>query len=356
MSYKFRSICLKASSVALFLLIMQAAVAQKAVKEYGVEKYKALDAAIKEKQTIIGKDLVVLLWTDILQYKTELGDFNSKTVAPIASCSKWLTAALVLQAVDEGKVALDDKVAYYLPVFESYGKSYITLRHCLSHMTGIESDKNFLQRKKFNSLEEEVESFAKKEIKANAGVEFRYSNIGLNIAARVLEVVYKKKFDMLIKQKLFTPLGMRQTTFSTLDMSAPNPSGGAKSTADEYMNFLVMLLNNGKYKGKQILSEASVAQMRKLQTSPAVIKFAPRSAEGFQYALGSWVIEGPLQTSPNGGDLATALASPGLFGTWPMIDWKRGYAVIFFVKSFLGEQKADAYMELKKVVDAAVKK
>jgi CubicO group peptidase (beta-lactamase class C family) len=350
MSYKFRSICLKFSSVAFFLLFIQYGFAQKTVKKYGVEKHKALDAAIKEKVSIIGKDLVVMLWTDTLQYKTELGDFNSKTVAPIASCSKWLTAALIMQFVDEGKLSLDDKVSKYLPIFESYGKSYITIRHCLSHMTGIESDRNFMQRKRFSSLDEEIESFAKKEIRANAGEEFRYSNIGLNIAGRVLEVISKKKFDMLIKQKLFGPLGMRQTTFSNLDMSAPNPSGGAKSTAEEYMNFLVMLLNNGMYKGKQILSEASVAELRKMQAAPSSIKYAPRSAEGFGYALGSWVIE------EDGKGNATSLASPGLFGTWPMIDWKRGYTVIFFVKSFLGEQKADAYMELKRVIDNSVKK
>jgi len=349
MSYKISAACLKFSSVAVFLLFIQVAFAQKTVKEYGTAQYRELDAAIKEKQAIIGKDLVVMLWTDTLQYKTELGDFNSKTVAPIASCSKWLTAALVMQFVDEGKLSLDDKVSKYLPIFESYGKSYITIRHCLSHMTGIEGDRNFLQRKRFSSLEEEIESFVKKEIKENPGVEFRYSNIGLNIAGRVMEVISKKKFDMLIKQKLFGPLGMRQTTFSNIDMSAPNPSGGAKSTAEEYMNFLVMLLNNGMYKGKRILSESSVAELRKMQTTPSLIKYAPRSAEGFGYALGSWVVE------EDGKGTASSLASPGLFGTWPMIDWKRGYAVIFFVKSYLGEQKADAYMELKKVIDKSKK-
>ena len=70
-------------------------------------------------------------------YKKEMGDFNAKTQAPIASCSKWLTAALVMQFVDEGKLSLDDKVVKYIPEFEKYCKSYITIRQCLSHMTGI---------------------------------------------------------------------------------------------------------------------------------------------------------------------------------------------------------------------------
>ena len=56
-----------------------------------------------------------------------------------------------------------------------------------------------------------------------------------------------------------------------------NPSGGAKSTADDYMKFLVMLMNKGKYNGKQILSEESVDEMMKIQTTPEQIKYAPKA-------------------------------------------------------------------------------
>ncbi len=350
MSYKFKVICLKFSLAAAFMLFLQPAFAQK--------NFSELEKAITENKNILGKDLVVIITSpDSIVYQKAYGDFNNKTQAPIASCSKWLTAALVMQMVDEGKLGLDDKISKYLPVFESYGKSYITIRQCLSHMTGIQSEGikilKFLERKKFNSLEEEVTEFAKKEIQANPGIEFRYSNIGLNIAARVVEVVSKKKFDVLIKQKLFTPLGMRNTTFSTLDGSAPNPSGGARSTAADYINFLQMILANGKFAGKQILSEASVAEMRKVQVTKEQIKYAPKAAEGFTYALGSWNLTPDPSPSEmeKGAAGASVLACPGLFGTWPMIDFSRGYACIFFVKSLLGEQKADAYLELKKVID-----
>lgn len=347
MSYKNAINCLKFSCIAIFLLFLQSVSAQvnrKNVKELGTTNFSQLDELVLKNQKLLGDNVVAMVWTDTLVYKRELGDFDSKTLAPIASSSKWLTAALVLKFVDEGKLSLDDKVSKYLPIFELYGKNYITIRQCLSHFTGIQSDGGLFTRKSFNSLEEEVESFAKKEIKTNPGTEFRYSNIGLNIAGRILEVVSKKKFDMLIKQQLFNPLGMRKTTFGTMDNSAINPSGGAMSTAEEYMHFLQMLLSNGKYNGQQILSESSVKEMRQLQTQPAQIKYAPKTAEGFNYALGSWVVEAS-------GNEATALASPGLLGTWPMVDWCRGYACIFFVKTLLGEQKKDAYMSMKEAID-----
>jgi len=351
MSYKIKSGCLKFSTIAVFLLFFHTGFSQrtKVPKEVGIDRFEDLDGLVQQNQSLLGNNVVAMVWTDTLVYKRELGDFDARTVAPVASASKWLTAALVMMYVDEGKISLDDKVSKYIPAFEMNAKDYVTIRHCLSHFTGVKVEtglKGLLAKRKFTSLADEAESFAKSEIQSNAGTEFRYSNVGLNIAGRILEIVGKKKFDMLIKQKLLNPLGMRKTSFSTLDGSAPNPSGGALSTAEDYLHFLQMLLNNGKYHGVQILSEASVQELRKLQTTPEQIKYAPKAGEGFGYALGSWVLE----EGENGE--AKVLSSPGLFGTWPMVDWCRGYACIFFVKNLLnGEQKQDVYMQMKNAID-----
>ena len=342
MACKNSSTCIKGMITVAFLLLLQAAFSQ--------QKFSDLDALFLQKQKLLGKDFVAMIWKkdDSLIYKKELGDFNSKTQAPIASCSKWLTAALVMTFVDEGKISLDDKITKWLPEFEKYGKNYITIRHCLSHLTGIRSEPitllKLFERKKFSSLEEEVNSFAAKDIQANPGEEFRYSNIGLNIAGRILEIISKRKFDVLARQRLFVPLAMRKTTFSTLDGSAVNPSGGAQSTPDDYMHFLIMLINKGTYQGRKILSAEAVNQLLQVQTKPGQIKYAPKAAEGYNYALGAWVIE-----EKDG--VATSVACPGLFGTWPMIDYCRGYAYLFFVKNLLGEERAEAQLEIKSVVD-----
>lgn len=342
MSYKNPTICLKCSLLATFLLFLQPVLAQLNPGE--------LDRQLQAKQKLLGDNLVMMVWKDTLVYKKETGDFTSNTQAPVASCSQWLTAALVMQFVEEGKIALDDKVAKWLPEFERYNKNYITIRHCLSHMTGIEDEgkplKRILQRKKFASLEDEVNAFAARDIRVNAGEDFWYGPVGLNIAGRVLEVISRKKFDVLIKQKLFNPLEMRRTTFTAPDAGAVNPSGGALSTPDDYMQFLVMLLNKGKYKDKQVLNEKSINTLMQVQTRPALMSYVPPAASGgFSYALGSWAI---AEKNEN----ATVLASPGLSGTWPMIDFCRGYAYLVFVKKLPGgEEKAEAHMELKKTID-----
>jgi CubicO group peptidase (beta-lactamase class C family) len=344
MSCKSAVICLKSSLLASFLLFLQSSNAQ--------YNFHDLDQEWQSRQKLLGKDAVILLANkDTIIYKKEVGDFNAKTVAPIASCSKWLTAALLMQFIDEGKLSLDDKIGKWLPEFDRYGKSYITVRLCLCHETGIEDEgtilKKMFERKKYSSLEEEVNGFAARDARVNAGQDFWYGNIGLNIIGRILEIISKKKFDALIKQKLFNPLTMRKTSFTTMDGSAINPSGGAVSSADDYMKFLVMLLNKGKAGGKQILSEEAVETLKQVQTTSVKIAYAPKAAQGFGYALGSWVAE-----EKDG--KATALASPGLFGTWPMVDFCRGYAYIVFVKNLLGEEKADAHIGLKKVIDEQI--
>ncbi|MBP8116011.1 MAG: beta-lactamase family protein [Chitinophagaceae bacterium] len=363
---------MKVIPVALFLLLLQPV--------YSQNNWRALDSELEANQKLLGNNVVAMIWNkDSILFKKEMGDFNSKTQAPIASCSKWLTAALVMQFVDEGKLSLDDRVVKYIPEFEKYFKSYITIRQCLSHMTGIKDEegmlKKLIKRRKLESLEEEVNGFAAQSIRANAGNDFWYGNIGLNIAGRVLEVISKKKFDLLIRTKLFTPLGMTKTTFTETNGAPVNPSGGAKSTADDYMKFLVMLLNKGKFNGVQILSESSVNEMRLVQNTLDQIAYAPKSAEGFKYASGSWVIEEMVFTQRIVNDkplnrpavpmppgdvtikktvIASSLASPGLFGTWPMVDFCRGYAYIVFVKNFLGEERAGVHIDLKKIIDSTI--
>jgi CubicO group peptidase (beta-lactamase class C family) len=335
---------MKVSTGLIFLLLLQAAKAQ--------YNFSELDKKLDQYQQQLGGNVVTMIYKDSqLIYKKEMGDFKANTQAPIASCSKWLTAALVMTFVDEGKLSLDDKVSKYIPEFTNYGKGYITIRNCLSHTTGIEEERlslaSIVKISRYESLEKEVNDFmSKHEIFAQPGQQFSYGTVGLNIAGRVLEIISKKPFDQLMTQRIFRPLNMKASTFYS--ERAPNPSGGAKSTAADYMNFLIMILNKGSFNGKRILSEQSVAEMQKSQTNQNMIKYAPPTAEGFNYALGEWI----LQAGANG--VSRVVASPGLFGTWPMVDNCRGYACIIFVKNLLRDSRKEIYTDIKSSIDEQI--
>lgn len=309
-----------------------------------------LDIVATQKQKQAKTDIVIMVANkDTVIYNKDTKLFSAlRGQAPIGASSEWLTAALVMALVDEGKISLDDKVSRYLPIFKTYAKNYITIRQCLSHFTGIQSEtpklKKMFEKKKIASLEEQVNEFAKKEIQTNPGEEFRYSNIGLSIAGRILEVASKKKFDMLAQQKLFRPMGMRQTTFSSLTGGAIDPPNGARSTASDLIRFMTMLLNDGVYKGQRILSAASVKELKTIQTTSDKIKYAVDEANGFQYTLGSWAPE-------ENGKQATVLMAPSLGGTLPVIDFCRGYAFVYFLKELNDDQKVNAYNEIKGVLD-----
>jgi CubicO group peptidase (beta-lactamase class C family) len=342
MTYKTHLNCLKVSFIAVCLLLFQSLFAQNNIA--------AVTQLIESRKAVLGQNVVVLVTgNDSLVYQKEWGDMKMKTVTPVGASSGWLTAALVLQLVDEGKLSLDDKVVKYLPVFEKYGKNYITLRHCLTHQIGIQDRggkiTRLIDRRRYTSLDEQASDYASKEIETNPGTAFSYSNMGLVIAGRVLEVVSKKRFDLLIKQKLLTPLGMRQTSFSTTDGSAPDPAEGAKSTAADYMAFLKMLLNGGKHNGQQLLSEAAVDQMRTLHAINLPQNNIPKAATGKPYAFGAWAVEANKEK-------ATVLAGPSFTGTWPAVDFCRGYAMLLFVKERLNEPRAEVYGDLKKLTDS----
>ena len=344
MTVKFNIFCVKVSVALLFLLFFQVSNAQ--------FNFLSLDQKLDASKKELGGTFVTLIYKDgKLIYQKASGEFNAKTQAPIGSSSKWLTAALVMSFVDQGKLSLDDKVSKYIPLFSKYSKGYITIRDCLSHMTGIEADPNILKKaldhRNFSTLEDEIIDFAsKKDIQTNPGLEFRYSNIGLNIAARIVEIVGRRGFEQLMQERITRPLMMRNTSFSSFD--AVNPSEGAVSTANDYLNFLIMILNKGEFNGKRILSEKSISEMHTIRTNASIMKLTPKLTEGFNYGLGEWI----QATDENGN--ATVVSCPSLFGTWPLVDICRGYACVVFTSSLLKETQRGLFKEIKSVIDEQV--
>ena len=256
----------------------------------------AVDAFLIANQKLFGNDVIAMAYKDDkLVYKKELekeiGDFNASVQVPAGVASQWLVAAAVMAYVDEGKISLDDKVSKYIPIFAKYMKTYITIRNCLSFTTGIRADPpgplKLLQKSNYPDLETEVDAFAsKREIETNPGTEIYFSQIGPDIAARVLEVITKKTFDRVVQDKILRPCKMRATSFTNDNGVTSNAADGAITTAGDYINFLAMLLNKGTFNGKQVLSEKSVAEMETIQFSRLPVKYMPREAAGFKTGPG----------------------------------------------------------------------
>jgi CubicO group peptidase (beta-lactamase class C family) len=331
MSQNIRINCLNFSSLLVFLLLFQLNLfAQSTTVDGLVDQGKKLYGAIAVLATKDGKPV----------YQKELGDYTINTQEKVGVASSWFTAALVMYMVDQGKIKLDDKVSKYLPIYEKYSKGYLTIRHCLSNTTGLEAEKGgiqkIFQKTKFASLEEQVNAFAsKREIVANPGEQYYYSNIGLNIAARILEVVSKKSFDRLATEKLFRPVTMKKTSFA--NETIVDPTSGAISTAADYCKFLTMLMNKGTYNGKLVLTEKSVATLLSIQQNNAAIVYNPHGVEKSGHAFGSWVDD-------------KVFYAPGFQGSFAFLDTCRSLAGTIVVKSNPKEEKIDYYRQVEEAL------
>src|SRR5262245_50863025 len=118
MSYKLKAACLQCGLFLFSLLFCRSLQAQ---SDFG-----AVDQLLKQNQKALGS-FVAMVWKDgkVLYQKQGGTDFTAKSPAPISGSGNWLTAALVMTFVDEGKLSLDDKVVKYIPLFGKYSKSYI---------------------------------------------------------------------------------------------------------------------------------------------------------------------------------------------------------------------------------------
>lgn len=281
-----------------------------------------------------------------------LEDFTPLTREMIASCSKWYSAALVMRFVDDGSLQLTDTVGKYLPVLSRHGKGNITISECLSHLTGIQSpplQENLKEIRQAGSMDDAMAEIAAMPMEGMHGKVFHYSNTGLQIAGAVIEKISGKSFETLFAEKIAGPLEMKNTDFGHGKLALP--AGGAYSTPEDYLNFLIMLLNKGVFKGNRILSEKAIAEMQVNRvTSGVKVAYAPAEAGNFGYGYGEWVME-----SSTTSHLSTSVTSPGLFGSFPWIDTQKKYAAFlmcFYVKS---EGRHERYVTLKGLVDALVK-
>jgi len=159
-------------------------------------------------------------------------DFNPDTYLPIASCSKWLTAALFLTFVDQQKVALDDSIGRYLPEMTKHGKGHILLWQCLAHMTGIEESSlatGIREIRNSENMSQAVLNIATKNMEGTAGKSFHYGNTGLQLIAAVCEKLGGKPFENLFQERIVKPCEMQHTDFG--NVTVPLAAGGAKSSA-----------------------------------------------------------------------------------------------------------------------------
>lgn len=275
----------------------------------------------------------------------------------IASMTKPVTAVAVMMMQDAGKLSIDDPVSKYIPEFAALMPN-VTLRHMLTHTSGM-GEATAEELREARTLADLVPLYAKKQLAFEPGSQWKYCQTGINMLARVVEIVSGQPFPEFLDARVFRPLGMKDTTFYLTEAQLPRlvsparkdganlvdavigllngksptdrnrypaANGGLFSTGPDYARFARMLLRGGEVGGKRYLSKASFELMTSVQTGTMKAGFIP----GHGWGLGVGVV-----VTPEG---QTAMCQPGTFGhggaygTQAWIDPKSGVATILMVQ------------------------
>lgn len=304
------------------------------------DAFAAIDESMRERVRNDGLrgGVVFVVRDGSVIHEASVGSVDPSTVIPIASASKWLTAATIMTLVDEGKLALDDPVAKYLPEFQGQ-KTKVRVRHLLSHTTGLAW--NDCVGDPSTTTEACVDAIAGgSDPSTKPGKAFSYSSVGYEIAGRLVEVLTGQSFVRAFDARIATPLGMTNTKFDEIDgerFRHPQPAGSATSSVADYARFLAMLDAKGLVGDRRVLSEQSVAEIERDQ----VAGIDTRRDGAVQitgiptYGLGVWRdVVGP-------DDEIRVVSGSGAYGFYPWIDRRdNAYGIIGVADLYHGSEHA----------------
>ena len=277
---------------------------------------------------------ISVFYKDGVQETACLGYADADAKRPIAldnvymQCSqtKGFCGVTIAILVEEGKLNLDDPVSKYLPEFETLwikasesngvqrlvkAKNRLTVRNVMNHTGGFpfelpngQAMGGWSRRMPLRSV---AATAAAQPILFEPGTNVRYSNVGIDIGAAVVEIVTGKRWEEFLKERVFAPLGMENSGFWPTDEQLANkiemydvkggekakwkkqaswmqrpynddrvfPSAGAGlwTTAADQLKFYKMLMNLGiGENGVRILKEETVKSILATSTRPATLK------------------------------------------------------------------------------------
>jgi beta-lactamase len=284
--------------------------------------------------------------------RTYLGTVGNKSLIPsiqkntidtiydMASLSKVLaTTTCIFKLMEEGKIRTASKVQTYLPQF---AYKHVTIWHLLTHTSGLpEGISGLLTMKSAKDVYKKIFSTP---LVYETGMQIKYSDLGYVLLGLIIEKIENRPLDEVIKEKIFLPLDMIDTTYNPKDLNRCAPTelrnddlyqgilqgsvhdemafllngvaghAGVFSTVKDVSHFITMILNNGKYNDQQILSPTTIDLMFTPQVHEKSGVICKETIRGL-----GWLIGGFASSS---GDLTSnqTIHHTGFTGTSIFID------------------------------------
>ncbi len=311
----------------------------------------------------------------------------------MASSTKPVASVAIMMLMEEGKLRLSDPVSNFIPEFRNQQVAIlkasnppptvagqpppapdiytipatrgITIRDLLTHTSGLGSGGNSagemakIVRAPTDTLADYIPRLGALPLDFQPGTQWRYSpGAGIDTLGRIVEIVSGLTFDQFLKQRIFDPLGMKDTFFvvpedryprlmtsyrragdklEKLPNQAPQPNlkyfsgaGGLTSTTEDYFLFAQMLANGGQLNGKRLLSPHTVELMSSNHVGdmfPGQLGRPPGMGFGFAVEVVVDAIKADSRRS-NG-----SFGWDGAFGTHFWIDPKEKIVAVLMIQT-----------------------
>ena len=307
----------------------------------------------------------------------------------IASMTKAVTTAAGMQLVEQGKLSLDEPIGKILPdlaapqVLEGFdangapklrpAKKPITLRHLMTHTAGFAYDMwngdigKYLEKTGTPGIISCQHAALKTPIMTDPGTRWEYGT-NIDFVGKAVEAASGKRLDAYLRDNMFAPLGMNDTSFKISDSMRKrlvgmhargedgslaaipfeleqNPEfhmggGGLYGTAADYIKFTQMILNKGKGNGNQVLKAETVATMGQnhigdlnMGKMPTVAPMFTNDVDLYPDQVKKWGLSFLINTAKTAeGRSAGSLAWAGLANTYFWIDPARNVAGVILMQ------------------------
>lgn len=230
--------------------------------------------------------------------------YDEASTFDLHSCSKSFTSALVGIALEQRLIgSIDDPLSKYLPQvleLEDTGKQQITLRHLLTHTSGLEwyewggGASNW---EEFRGAPNWVDYILGRRLVSQPGATFNYGTGNTHLLTAALEQAVGMGALDFAQKNLFEPLGMEHATWGTDPQGIIDGGNGISMTARDAARFGQLYLDGGVWNGEQLISPEWLAESTAVQNNGAGdgtgsygLSWWVRSFGGYDtyYAFGAW--------------------------------------------------------------------
>jgi CubicO group peptidase (beta-lactamase class C family) len=211
------------------------------------EKIDALLAAYNKQRFFNGSALVAENGKVILRKGYGLANMEWQipnapdTKFRLGSITKQFTSMVIMQLVGEGKIKLDEKITTYLPGYRKDTGDKVTVRHLLTHTSGIPSYTSLpgffanVSRNPF-TVDAFVKQYTSGNLEFEPGTKWSYDNSGYFLLGAIIEKVTGKPYADAVKERIFDPLGMKDSGYDRWSTVLPKRATGYALTPNGYEN------------------------------------------------------------------------------------------------------------------------